>query len=101
MSTNISSYGQDPSFIWVVDPPRNISDVIGGGDGNVPNATYELMPLGMPGDMTIFIFLPPPDYEYDREKVGVPYWTSPMYIVGNDPLPAPGTATGAAGRKTR
>lgn len=96
---NYSSFGQqDTSFIWVVEPLRNVSGLVGSRWSEKP--TYEIQTLGAPGDRTIFVVLgPPAELNYENSTVGAQYWTSPMYIVGNNPLPINPTTTSAGGKK--
>ena len=87
---NYSSYGEDTSFIWTVEPPYNVSSYPGGGSYNpdAPTANLTRYTLGRPGDMTIFVVSGPPNDSSANGTTGTQYWTSPMYIVGNDPLPS-------------
>lgn len=73
-------------LMWTVEKAYNLS--------TSTNGTSLNMTFMNPGDRTIFIVSRYDDVNSSHwAENGLDYWTSPMYIVGNDPLP------GAASRK--
>jgi hypothetical protein len=84
LSFDIDWSANNRSFIWNVDEQYNFSVWANGTANSTKNATFQA-----PGDWTVFIAVQKEDmdshYWGDHDYQ---YWTSPRYVVGNNPLPS-------------
>jgi len=76
--------------MWTVDEPYNSTGGVRfDGDSNATsNGTLFNETYMEAGDSTIFVITQESDLNSSWPEEGLPFWTSPHYILGSNPLPA-------------